>query len=177
MSALGKSFALRRRTTRVMEFHEQFRIPISKDKPIVPEDLRVRLRLRLIAEEFFELLDAAGIPIEKTTIKESLFNWIECFNVNVNLIDFADALTDLDYVIEGTRLEFGINGEPLESAVHQANMAKFGGTVRSDGKIMKPEGWKPPDIRGLLVAQGWEESSSEIDKCLQCGAIFCQGHE
>jgi hypothetical protein len=27
---------------------------------------------------------------------------------------------------------------------------------RADGKILKPEGWKPPDIEGELRAQGWE---------------------
>jgi hypothetical protein len=32
-------------------------------------------------------------------------------------------------------------------------MAKVGGPVRPDGKKLKPEGWQPPDIAGILRAQ------------------------
>ena len=73
-----------------------------------------------------------------------------------NLVELVDALADLDYVVEGTRIEFGINGKPIADAVHAANMAKVGGGIRGDGKINKPEGWQPPDIAGELRKQGWE---------------------
>ena len=68
---------------------------------------------------------------------------------------FADALADLDYVIEGTRLEFGIDGWPIAQAVHKSNMAKVGSKVREDGKILKGPDWTPPDIAGELRKQGW----------------------
>lgn len=34
-------------------------------------------------------------------------------------------------------------------------MAKLGGPRRADGKVMKPIGWRPPDIEGVLNRQGW----------------------
>ena len=64
--------------------------------------------------------------------------------------------TDLDYVVEGTRLEFEIDGGPIAVEVHRSNMAKVGGPVREDGKRLKPPGWTPPDIAGELRKQGWK---------------------
>lgn len=79
--------------------------------------------------------------------------------MNVDLVEFADALADLDYVIEGTRLEFGINGAPIAAEVHRSNLSKLGPNgpmLREDGKILKPPGWTPPDIAGELRKQGWQ---------------------
>lgn len=144
----------------VTEFHEAMRQPVL-DRPQIPHDDRVRLRLRLIAEEFFELLDASlastsatKLSIAKENVKEAI-KGVLC----VDLPELADALADIDYVVEGTRLEFGIDGAPIASEVHATNMAKLGSSVRSDGKIQKPEGWSPPDIARLLREQGWRSTS------------------
>ncbi len=59
-------------------------------------------------------------------------------------------------MIEGTRLAFGVNGKAIAEAVHRANMAKVGGGVDVNGKVLKPEGWAPPDVKALLIEQGWE---------------------
>jgi len=53
-------------------------------------------------------------------------------------------------VVYGTALEMGIDLEPHFNEVHASNMAKRGGPVREDGKMLKPEGWLPPDINGIL---------------------------
>jgi len=37
---------------------------------------------------------------------------------------------------------------------HASNMAKEGGKTRADGKVLKPEGWRPPDIRFEIDRQG-----------------------
>lgn len=50
----------------------------------------------------------------------------------------------------------GIDLRPVWSEVHAANMRKTTGPVREDGKRLKPEGWQPPDIAGVLRAQGWQ---------------------
>jgi predicted HAD superfamily Cof-like phosphohydrolase len=55
-------------------------------------------------------------------------------------------------VVEGARLELGIDGAPI-AAVHEANMKKVSGEVRADGKRLKPPGWKPPDINLELIVQ------------------------
>jgi predicted HAD superfamily Cof-like phosphohydrolase len=76
---------------------------------------------------------------------------------NINLAELADGLADLDYVVEGTRLEFGIDGEPIAEIVHIACMAKLAVCANCDGRgcgqTIKPEGWKPPDIEGEIVRQ------------------------
>jgi len=69
--------------------------------------------------------------------------------------ELADAIGDLKYVLEGTNLAFGIDGEPIWDAIQAANMAKAGGRVDEHGKRLKPPGWTPPDIEGELVKQGW----------------------
>ncbi len=43
----------------------------------------------------------------------------------------------------------GLDLRPFFKIVHQANMFKTTGPVREDGKRLKPEGWVPPDIKGL----------------------------
>ena len=70
-----------------------------------------------------------------------------------DLVEIADGLADLIYVLIGTSIAYGIDLEPIWDEVHKTNMAKVGGGVRGDGKILKPEGWEPPEIERLLVAQ------------------------
>ena len=128
----------------VLEFHKRFGQSIG-DKPHVPDEKTVRFRLSLIAEEFFELLEAAHInPVLRdrdgsylldpnTAIaKDYVMRAIREDYVRdqhgdmvVDLPDFVDALADLDYVIEGARITFGVNGKPIADEVHRANMAKL----------------------------------------------------
>lgn len=147
----------------VLEFHRAMEIP-SLETPQVPPDERVRLRLRLVAEEFFEFLEACTYdtgkdqaPGDETLqwLREDLNTYIDHALIHVNLPNATDALADLDYVVEGSRLEFGIDGGPVAAEVHRANMTKASGPVRADGKRLKPEGFRPPDIEGVLVSQGW----------------------
>jgi predicted HAD superfamily Cof-like phosphohydrolase len=141
---------------RVMEFHEAMGVPILH-RPQVPDDDRVRLRLNLIAEEFFETLAAALGESHVHYAKTLVMAAIKYVPINVNLPEFIDGLCDLDYVNEGTRLEFGVNGIPVLDEVHAANMRKIDGPIREDGKRMKPPGWTPPDIERVLVEQGWRK--------------------
>lgn len=140
----------------VTAFHQAFGVPVL-DRPRVPSEERVRLRLRLVAEEFQELLHACLYIEERdvlhlASLLEALIR--EC-RVDVMLPSAADALGDLDYVIEGTRAEFGIEGGPIADEIHRSNMAKVGGPV-VNGKITKPQGWTPPNIAGELKKQGWD---------------------
>jgi len=140
----------------VHEFHVAMGAP-NGTTPSVPPDERVWLRLSLISEEFFELLEAAGISPSTTDGMQALLRMAAPYGLSVDLPTFVDAMADLDYVVEGTRLEFGVDGAPIAAAVHAANMAKAGGPVREDGKRLKPPGWTPPDIEGELRKQGWTE--------------------
>jgi hypothetical protein len=67
----------------------------------------------------------------------------------------VDAVVDEIYLLIGRAVEMGIDLDPLFRAVHAANMRKVGGGSRGDGKILKPDGWTPPDIEAELFKQGW----------------------
>jgi predicted HAD superfamily Cof-like phosphohydrolase len=138
-----------------------------RDTPGIPSDATVRFRLRLIAEEFVELLDSVfgnqGIYgggeaecMELESIQDSILAIIKDGRIKVDFPEFIDALGDLDVVIEGARVACGVDGRPIARAIHAANMAKKDGPKReSDGKRLKPPGWTPADIVGELRKQGW----------------------
>lgn len=97
----------------------------------VPADVR-ELRLRLIEEEVAELRDALA---------------------DDDVVGVADALADLLYVSYGAALAFGIPIEEVFAEVHRSNLTKLAGdslTERDDGKVLKPAGWSPPDVAGVL---------------------------
>ena len=156
----------------VHDFHSRFGYAVH-ETPHVPEDDIVRFRLALIAEEFFELLEASvvdpgGIALAQSLISKALNGeryGIPLAKVAVDLPEFTDAMADLDYVVEGTRLAFGIDGWPVLLEVQRANMDKAPSHLASAdrakvdlnvAKTPKPEGWRPPDIAGELRKQGWD---------------------
>lgn len=141
------------RQRRLLEFHSAMHQPI-RTSPTLPPDGEVRMRLLLIAEEFVETLRAAlYAPRDLDALYVELSQLISNAEIDIELAEFADGLGDMDYVIEGARLVFGIDGEPIEKEIHRANMSKLGGPRRADGKIQKPIGWKPPDIERCLEIQ------------------------
>lgn len=112
----------------VLQFHRRFAVSIG-DRPALPRKELVALRLVLIDEELAELRAAIGIG---------------------DVVAVADALADLLYVTYGASITFGIDVRPILEEVHRANMAKLGGGTRADGKVLKPDGWQPPDLAPLL---------------------------
>ncbi len=143
----------------VTEFHHAFGQEV-RAQPGVPDERVVRLRARLILEESFEAVEAL-MPFTYCLFnmdedKERLLEIIgEGTRGRTDAVAVADALADLDYVVEGTRLAFGIDGEPIAREVHRANMAKLGAGNDEFGKKQKPAGWTPPDVERELVKQGW----------------------
>tara|TARA_R110002049_G_C8878595_1_gene539767 strand:- start:56 stop:523 length:468 start_codon:yes stop_codon:yes gene_type:complete len=90
--------------TSVALFHETFKHPVLPS-PIIPEKVRCDLRLALLAEELKELEEAIA---------------------NNDLVEVADALCDLQYVLSGAILEFGL-GEKFKTLfdeVQRSNMSK-----------------------------------------------------
>lgn len=142
----------------VAEFHAAMG---QKDPttPTVPPDERVRLRAALIAEEFFETMEAMFPECELIDeARDAIEHVIRKSSIHVNMTQLADGLADLDYVVSGTYLEFGIDVGPVAAEVHRANMAKFIGEPvwAPNGKRLKPAAWTPPDIEGELRKQGWK---------------------
>ena len=155
--------------TRVRAFHKKFGHPVNQ-KPHVPEEAQVRFRLALIAEEFAELVGAALTlsPEDRSFLDAIRTEVVGASRVRVDLPEFVDALADLEYVIEGTRAVFGVDGAPIMTEVHRANMDKDAVFVEAADsakrgeriKPVKPLGWRPPAIREALLEQGWVEGVS-----------------
>jgi predicted HAD superfamily Cof-like phosphohydrolase len=79
-----------------------------------------------------------------------------------NLAKQADALIDLTYVVLGTALMMRLPWQPLWDEVQRANMTKERSTGSKDKRskrgnsldVVKPKGWTPPDIEGVLARAG-----------------------
>jgi predicted HAD superfamily Cof-like phosphohydrolase len=100
--------------------------------PVWPEDNVRLLRYKLIDEELTELHEAM---------------------VNEDIIEIADALTDLLYVVYGAGHTYGIDLNRCFAEVHRSNMSKFvdGKRIKNaEGKVMKPDTYSPPDLSFLL---------------------------
>lgn len=93
----------------VAEFHKTFHHPIEPN-PVIPSEVRSKLRVSLIAEELKELEEAID---------------------NKDIVEIADALCDIQYVLSGAVLEFGL-GEKFKTLfdeVQRSNMSKACKTV------------------------------------------------
>lgn len=90
--------------TSVAEFHKTFQHPILEN-PAIPSEQRCKLRVSLIAEELKELEEA---------IQQK------------DLVEIADALCDIQYVLSGAVLEFGMKDKfnDLFEEVQRSNMSK-----------------------------------------------------
>jgi len=141
----------------VREFHRVMGQPIGSS-PSVPHDDRVRHRLRLIHEEFVELLTACGIEepvVDGVGVYSDIFSAINDVRArNVDLIEVADALADIAYVVEGANLEFGIDSEAVLAEVQRSNMSKLDDNgkaiVNELGKVTKGPNYSPPDLKKVL---------------------------
>lgn len=137
-------------------------------KPGVPSDDLVRFRWKIHIEEVWEGLSACFAFYDKRTAEVTrglMDRLIAQSSVRVDLVELADAIGDIDYISEGTRLTFGIDGGPVAAEIHRSNLAKVeNGILRNGiGKIVKPPGWTPPDILGVLKEQGYQPPP-EIDR-------------
>ncbi len=119
----------------------------------------IKLRGRLVIEEAFEFVEALFPDVSQVLVmlKEQTKHILSRNSSRVNLPEAMDALADLDYVVEGSRLAFGVDGDNIAQAVQTANMLKLTGPDDAHGKRMKPVGWTPPDIEQCLRDQGWKE--------------------
>lgn len=131
----------------VRDFHNKFNVPVRVN-PGIPSIQESILREDLIDEETGEL---------KYAMEQQ------------DLIEIADGIADSIYVLIGTALVYGIPLQEVWDEVQRTNMAKTGGTKSAQGKILKPQGWLPPDINSILnkhtdpnsVNGGWNPDESK----------------
>jgi predicted HAD superfamily Cof-like phosphohydrolase len=102
--------------------------------PTLPDFNLAALRLDLIEEEVQELRDGLG--------KKSM-------------LEIADALTDILYVVYGAGHSFGIDLDDCFHEVHRSNMTKLGEDgrpmYRDDGKVMKGPNYEEPDLTQFVL--------------------------
>ena len=104
-----------------------------KNKPSFSTDKINKLRLDLIKEELSELTEAVN---------------------NKDLLEVADALTDILYVTYGAGHAFGIDLDKCFDEVQNSNMSKLGvdgkPIYNEDGKVMKGPNYFKPNLNQFL---------------------------
>ena len=119
----------------VQAFHEAFKIGYANTPTVdLPEQIKL-LRFRLMEEENQEYLEAAK---------------------NNDLVEVADALGDMLYILCGTIISHGMQDKIVEvfDEIQRSNMSKLGENgepiYREDGKVLKGPNYFKPDISRIL---------------------------
>lgn len=140
----------------VMEFHRTYSVPIRPfDDPTLSYE-RLDLRMSLIAEEFAELVGAVYGKRARAIIEAATEKAAAADDGERDVIEAADALADLVYVIFGMAIESGMDLDSVLAQVQASNLSKLmpDGSVklREDGKVLKGPNFFPPNIaRGLGI--------------------------
>ena len=133
MELSGTNFEL------VGDFMEVFGQIVELD-PRMPDSDTMYLRVSLIEEELGELKEAIA---------------------NDDIVEVADALTDLLYVIYGAGHSFGIDLDECFAEVHGSNMSKLGADgqpiYREDGKVLKGANYYAPNLKSVLFYGFYDE--------------------
>lgn len=115
----------------VKKFHEAFQLGFKEQPSIELSEEKIDLRFNLMAEENKEYLEAAK---------------------NKDLIEVADALGDMLYILCGTIIEHGMQDviEDVFDEIQRSNMSKLdknGNPIfRADGKVLKSDLYFKPNL-------------------------------
>lgn len=119
----------------VQQFHEAFGLGVAQQPTVELTKEVLQLRYKLMAEENDEYLEAA---------------------LNNDMVEVADALGDMLYILCGTILEHGMQYkiEEVFNEIQRSNMSKLGANgkpiYREDGKVMKGPNYFKPNILKIL---------------------------
>lgn len=119
----------------VNEFHESFKLGIKNTPTANLGEAKNKLRFNLMAEENEEYFEAAN---------------------NNDLVEVADALGDMLYILCGTIIEHGMQDkiEEVFNEIQRSNMSKLGADgkpiYREDGKVLKGPSYFKPNIKKIL---------------------------
>lgn len=119
----------------VKAFHKAFKLGHRETPKANLGTSKNLLRFNLMKEENEEYLEAAN---------------------NDDLVEVADALGDMLYILCGTIIEHGMQHkiEEVFDEIQRSNMSKLGANgepiYREDGKVMKGPNYFKPDIEGIL---------------------------
>lgn len=119
----------------VAKFHDAFGIKNNEAPTVASEKTEFQLRFDLMKEENEEYLEAAK---------------------NGDLVEVADALGDMMYILFGTIMKHGMQHKIVEvfEEIQKSNMSKLGADgkpiYREDGKVLKGPDYFRPDIASIL---------------------------
>ena len=119
----------------VKEFHKAFKLDYLEQPKANIGLEKNKLRFNLMREENEEYLEAAN---------------------NNDIIEVADALGDMLYILCGTIIEHGMQHkiDEIFNQIQSSNMSKLGADgnpiYREDGKVLKGPNYFKPDIEGAL---------------------------
>lgn len=128
--------------------------------------------MRLIEEEFVELADAlfpgayqewvyelrraesVDDDMTESRFTDELAMYPESYNYAPDLVEVADALGDLDVVVNGAGIRHGFDMQAISREVFASNMTKLGAdgrpVYRQDGKIEKGPNFRKPNLARVL---------------------------
>lgn len=117
----------------VLEFSRSFGAHIGSRPELPPQNI-LDLRKALVIEEWNELMAA----IDRN-----------------DLVGVADALGDINYVVQGFAIACGIDLDAVTEEIHTSNMTKLGGDgkplYRDDGKVLKGPDYRPPNLSKIIA--------------------------
>ncbi len=119
----------------VQQFHKAFGLGVKQEPTANLGKDKNLLRFNLMKEENEEYLEAAN---------------------NNDLIEVADALGDMLYILCGTIIEHGMQHkiEEVFNEIQRSNMSKLGANgkpiYREDGKVLKGPNYFKPNIKAIL---------------------------
>lgn len=126
---------MKKRIAAVHEFHTAFKLGINNTPVANIGESRNKLRFELMKEENEEYFEAAQ---------------------NNDLVEVADALGDMLYILCGTIIEHGMQDkiEEVFNEIQRSNMSKLGEDgkpiYREDGKVLKGPDYFKPNIKQIL---------------------------
>ena len=126
---------MKNKITSVHAFHTAFKLNIQDTPTVNISEDRKQLRFELMKEENEEYLEAAK---------------------NNDLVEVADALGDMLYILCGTIIEHGMQDkiEEVFNEIQRSNMSKLGEDgkpiYREDGKVLKGPNYFKPNIADIL---------------------------
>lgn len=146
-------------------FKQQYSDTPTNSVPVDTVKLRLKLALEELEELFFAVLDdttSKMVNKDFTRINEFIINLPDSA-FDINLVEVADALTDIEYINNGTALVFGIPLDQTFEEVHRSNMSKLDAegkpVFREDGKVIKSGLYSPPDLKSVLSNYGFSQDA------------------
>ncbi len=129
--------------------------------------LRLKLALEELEELFFATMNRQSQKLVNIHFKQinSFIEALDDSSFSINLIDIADALTDIEYINNGTAAVFGIPLDATFREVHRSNMSKLDAdgkpVFREDGKVIKSDLYSPPDLDSVLASYGYSVEKTD----------------